>query len=286
MPAKKGYRKKKKQYKKQNKRRQYNNSSRMIISKPLLPETQKVLMRYSTRVQIIPQHVNSGALETAANVSIHTFNWNNLFDPDYTTTVIQSMTERNDGAWDHQPRMYDQYSVFYDRLTCIGAKAKVCFSANNRSVTTIGNNTDGGVSYGMITDPKPMYVGFLNANYYDEAVVHQKFDSLNEKKQITYKRLLTQDKPQYFTAKWSINKEPTRKNNLITAGGETKADWGHGFGENGPHTQNARYFHLFAHPVTLNEVTPDGNATQPPIDVQVDMEYIVILSDRKEVVQS
>lgn len=283
-PNKKKQYNKKSQYNK-NRKKQYRTSNQ-IISRPLLPETQKVMMRYSTRIQITPSIIHSGALETSSNVSTHTFHWNNLFDPDYTTSAVASMTEKNDGAWDHQPRMYDQYSAFYNRLTCIGSKAKICFSQNNRAITTLGNNPDGAVSYGMITDPKPMYVGFCNANYYRDAVVLEKFDSLNEKKEIRYKRLLTQDKPQYFTAKWSINKEPSRYRNLVMNDGETNGDWGHDFGANGPHTQNTRYLHLFAHPISINESTPDQNTPQPPIDVQVDIEYICILSDRKEVVQS
>lgn len=278
--------KKKSQYKKNQYYKRNKYSGDMIVSRPLLPETQKVMMRYSTRIQIVPAQINSGYADTASNVSIHSIHWNNLFDPDYSTGSLDQMTRHNDGAWDHQPRMYDQYSAFYDRITCIGAKANLCFSANNRLLNNLLPTTTGSYKTSQIVDPKPMFVGYLNSNWYDTQNPVQKFDSLNEKKEIRYKRLLTQDKPQCLTAKWSINKEPTRRNNLVTKDGETKGDWGHGFAVNGPHTQNTRYLHMFVHPISLNEGTADGNAVQPPVDVQVDIEYIAILSDRKEVVQS
>jgi hypothetical protein len=196
------------------------------------------------------------------------------------------MTHLNDGAHDHQPRMYDQYAAFYNHVTCIGAKANICFSTKNRVILNSGHDAAGAQTLSQICPPAPNYVGFMRSTWDDQHDINDKFDSLHEKKEIVVKRLLSQDKPQYFTRKWSLNKEPTRKMGLITRGSEIQGSWGHDFAVNGPATQNNRYLHLFAHPTSIDESGVDSNAVQHPIDVAVDIEYICVLSDRKEVVQS
>lgn len=282
----------KKKYKKNYKKR-YNTSS-MVISKPLLPQTQKVALRYTTRCTITPATIASDLTDAANNVALQTFIWNNMNDPDYThgSTFVNSHA---DGALNHQPRMYDQYGAFYNKITCIGAKAKITFLARDRLINAPHtepdpNNDDMGhsdtvtLTSQIIAPPKPCYVGYFKSTHADNASPSEKYDNLNEKKEIVQRMLIDPDKPVTMYAKWSLNKEPSRKYNLQLENAQMADDWGALFNQDLIVTQR-RYLHLFAHPCSVQETgTVSGAVT--PIDVAVEMEYICILSDRKEVQQS
>lgn len=279
---------KKKEYKKRY-RKKWNNSSNMIISRPLLPQTQKVGMRYTTRIQINPNAVESGAADSAHTVQTYSLSWNNLNDIDQTSVAV---THAMDGARNHQPRMYDEYAVFYNKITAIGAKAKFTFLNSDRVITQYMRNEHGVVTGSLdhVVGPIPCYVGYLNSQYADNSAVSEKFDNLNEKNEIRYKRLCNPDKPVSMTAKWSLNKEPSRKYGLQLESSQMSDDWGSQFNHDLVATQR-RYIHLFAHPITTQEhrsgLTTDTSFKDPEvIDVQVEMDIICVLSDRKEVSQS
>lgn len=284
MPRPRKYNKSKKPNKKKQYKKNYRrNTSRMIISRPLLPQTQKVLMTYTTRVGIVPSEIHSGIVDTAAGVSTHVMSWNNLNDPDYTHGAVFT-NHHADGALNHQPRMYDQYSLFYDRCSVIGAKAKITFSADNRVFLGSGHNADGAVTMSSHLPPKPMYVGYLNSTYNDNQATNAKYDDLNERKAIIKKRLVSVEKPVTVYAKWSINKEPGYKSDIV-AKAESPGEWGAPF-NNDIATQNQRFLHIFAHPTSINESTPDSNTVPQQVNVEIEMSYIVLLTDRKDVVQS
>jgi len=270
-------------------RKRRNNTSQMVISRPLLPQTQKVSMRYTTRCTITPATIASDLTDAANNVALQTFVWNNMNDPDYTHGATYVNTHA-DGALNHQPRMYDQYGAFYNKCTCIGAKAKITFLARDRLINAPHTepSDDSGhttvLTQQIIAPPKPCYVGYLKSTHADNASPSEKYDNLNEKKEIVSRMLIDPDKPVTMYAKWSLNKEPSRRYNLQLENAQMADDWGALFNQDLIVTQR-RYLHLFAHPCSVQETgTVSGAVT--PIDVSVEMEYIVILSDRKEVGQS
>jgi hypothetical protein len=265
MPRKKSNQKnsKKPQNKKQwNKarKRYYKSSSQMIISKPLLPETQKVCLKYYTRFHINPVAVRSGANQTANNVAQHTFSWNDPYDIDKThglpVTAGGVTTGRlQDGAPDHQPRMYDEYGNFYNKITVIGAKASMTFSQSSRAYTSnTDHNSDGSTTTVLReTDQLPTFVGFANKSYNDKPLLQARWDDLREKNEVIFRRLMDRDKPIKMTAKWSINKENVFKNKLPM--GESSeapenftANWNHS-------PTNLRFLHLFAHPITVTNAS-------------------------------
>lgn len=273
----------------QNKKRYYkkrNYSGNMVISKPLLPQTQKVGMRYTTRFRINPPAANSSqstGVGSASDLQYHSLLWNNLNDPDATAIAA---THGHDGARNHQPLMYDQYGMFYNYMTVIGAKAKITFMAQERVINTHVYGTNGTTVTGqtqVIADPIPTYVGYLNSEFADDGSPAINFDEATERKVLRYKRLVDQDKPVTMYAKWSINKEPSRKGNIQTQPHMYPETWGSAFGSN-IDSFNKRYLHIVAHPATLSEAT--GFKDPGPIDVQVEIDYIALLSDRKDVGQS
>lgn len=292
MPPKKNY--KKKPYKKKSYKRRYKKkyTGNMIISRPLLPQTQKVGLRYVTRFQINPVEIASGAADTSHAINTYTLSWNNLNDIDRTSVSAQSGME---GMRNHQPRMYDQYSTFYNKITAIGAKAKITFLAQDRvvglqtrgphSVTHPSGEVTGTLD--TICDPLPTYVGYLNSQWADNHNVAAKFDDLLEKKEIVYKKLVDQDRPQTMYAKWSLNKEPSRKYSLQLESHQMQDDWGAEFDVNLISTQ-MRHLHLFAHPMSTQELRNghNGFSDPEPVDVCVEMDIIAVLSDRKEVSKS
>jgi hypothetical protein len=294
--SKKPQNKKKQPYKRKNNYRRKNTSS-MVISRPLLPQTQKVGMRYTTRIRINPAEIKSGNTETANNMSLYTFAWNNLHDIDQTS--IQAIHHTMDGARNHQPIMYDQYKEFYNKNTVIGARAKLTFMSQERILKQpiygpISHANPQHVAQGhgdvtgyqeKVADPVPCYVGILNSQYADDQTPTVKFDDVLEKKECYCKMLLSQNKPQVIKTSWSIRKEPSRRYDLELENGLYPASgWGALFESDIIHTQ-MRHLHLFAHPCSTNEQY-DFNKDPLDVDVSVEFDYIVILSDRKEIGQS
>ena len=243
-------------------------------------------MRYTTRFRINPPAANSSqstGVGSASDLAYHTLIWNNLNDPDHTSITA---THGHDGARNHQPLMYDQYGMFYNMMTVIGAKAKITFQAQERVINTHIYGINGSTITGqtqVIADPIPSYVGYLNSQYNDDSAPAVNFDEATERKCLRFKRLVDQDKPQTLYAKWSINKEPARKSNLILEAHQYPEAWGGEFGHN-IDSFNNRYLHIVAHPATLSETT--GFKDPSPVDVAVEIDYIVLLSDRKDVGQS
>lgn len=280
---------KKGKYKKKNYRKK-RNTGNMVISRPLLPQTQKVSMRYTTRCIITPSTIASDLTDTAGNIAIQSFSWNNLNDPDYThgATFVNSHA---DGALNHQPRMYDQYAAFYNKCTAIGAKAKMTFLARDRLINAPHTEPTGDGSTGsvillqnILAPPKPCYVGYLKSQFADNSQVNEKYDELNEKREIVSKMLIDPDKPVTMYAKWSLNKEPSRRYQLQLENAQQSDDWGAQFQHDLVASQR-RFLHLFAHPCSVQETgVVSGPVT--PVDVAVEIEYICVLSDRKEVGQS
>lgn len=264
----------------------------MIISRPLLPMTQKVCLKYYTRFHIDPVAVLSGATATAHFMPIHTFAWNDPYDIDKTHTLAISAggatTGRNqDGAPDHQPRMYDQYGAFYNKITVLGGKANITFSNSNRtmitttdSVTAVGTGAHTeNISTLRQVKPLPSFVGYLNSQYNDKVNPQERWDNVREKNEVRYRRLCDEDKPVRMVAKWSLKKENVFKAKLpLSHDNEAPENFTSEF-NNHPH--NLRFLHLFAHPCTVS-----NNSNPAPVDVEVEISQICLLSDRKEIAQS
>ena len=276
--------------KKPSKKYKKRYSSNMIISRPLLPPQQKVCLKYYTRFHIDPNVVASGAQQTATDIPIHTFAWNDPYDPDKshnlgTVAAGVATGRQQDGAPDHQPRMYDQYGAFYDKITVLGAKAKITFNNASRTAVTFTDYGKQGttlvetIESKRATEPIPSFVGYLNSTYNDQAVVQDKWDSLREKNEVRYRRLVDHDKPQTMIAKWSLKKEKVFSSKLsldkdAEAPENFTAQYNHS-----PH--NLRFLHLFACPITVT-----NHSNPAPVDVEVELSQICLLSDRKEIGQS
>lgn len=270
-----------------NKRRRKQNSSALTISRPLLPQTQKVGMRYTTRFTIDPAAIKSDLHDAANLIQTYSLAWNNLYDVDQTSNALFHAME---GSRNHQPRMYDQYATFYDMNTVIGAKAKITFTAMERIVATQTKNAAGAVtgSIDNICDPLPCYVGYLNSSFADNSAVSVKIDDVIEQKQAVVRKLVSQDKPVTLNAKWSINKEPSRRYDLELETGQSPGyGWGTPFGHDLVHTY-MRHLHLFAHPLSTQETRSGhtGFDNPGPVDVAVEMDFICVLSGRKDVAKS
>ena len=283
---------KKRNYQNNRKRNYRRSTAQMVISRPLLPMVQKVCLKYYTRFHIDPLPIQSGATATAHNLPIHTFAWNDAYDIDKTHSLTLGLAgattgRQQDGAPDHQPRMYDEYGQFYDKITVIGAKANITFSNANRtmltSTDTVTNLSTGAhtesISSSREVEPLPSFVGLLNSQYNDKAVVADKWDNLREKNEVRFRRLQDHDNPVRMTAKWSLKKDNVYRSKLplmtdAEAPENYTAEWNHS-----PH--NLRFLHLFACPITVS------NSSNPaPIDVEVEISQICLLSDRKDIAQS
>lgn len=285
-PKKKG-----KQMVRYNKRRP-RYTGNMIISKPLLPQAQKVCLKYFTRIQIDPVAVRSLSTDTAQPMAFHKFAFNDPFDIDKTHSLVSQAAHTagnslEDGARDHQPRMYDQYSTFYEKITCLGCKVKATFSNSNRITLVTQDTVHSGtpathtetINNTRVVEPLPCYVGYMNSQWYDEAVCSERYDDAREKGEMRYRKLIDSDKPQTLVAKWSINKDPVYKSQLpLHTSHEAPENFGAVFGQS---PTNLRFCHLFAHPITT------ANGQDPaPIDVEVEISQICLLTGRKEIAQS
>jgi len=100
MPTKKFYRKKKNS---RFKKRRYGKRIRSIGAS--IPNKMTVKLPYASQSYLNP------AIGTAG---VQVFRANDLYDPDFT-------------AGGHQPRGFDQWALFYDHFTVIGAKITVRF---------------------------------------------------------------------------------------------------------------------------------------------------------------
>ena len=283
---------KRRKYANRRKRNYRRSTASMIISKPLLPQTQKVCLKYFTRIQIDPVAVHSLATQTALPMAFHKFAFNDPFDIDKTHNAGSSAAHiatnnLEDGARDHQPRMYDQYSAFYEKITCLGAKVKATFSNSNRVTLVTQDTVHSGtpsahtetINNTRVVEPLPCYVGYMNSQWYDEAVCAERYDDAREKGEMRYRKLIDSDKPQTLVAKWSINKDPVYKSQLpLHTSHEAPENFGAQFGAS---PVNLRFCHLFAHPITT------ANGQDPaPIDVEVEISQICLLTGRKEIAQS
>lgn len=261
------------------------------VNEPLMPKTKLVKMKYVTRIQIDPAAVASSQTldSSAANIKLHTFVFNCIHDPDYTSTITNSPQHDLDGARDHQPRMHDQYSGFYNYNTVVSAKLRADFITREhvQNFDTAHTGTTNVVtSVPCVKQPEPCIVGFLDNEFERNHTVSVRLDDILEKNQCKYKKTTQRPRTYTMTKYWSLRKDPMYKAELTQASGQgSDVSWGSTFslGAAGGVTgsTNARYCHLFAHPLTTKD-----NIDPEPIDVFVSLEQIVLLSDLKDIAQS
>lgn len=278
MAYKKKYNKKKKTTAGKKKKLMVYKQSK--INYPLMPETRLARVNYTTRIRINPLAVASGVGETAPNMARHTFVLNSMYNPDVTTS--STTFHSKSGAPKHQPRMYDQWSTFYEYATVVGAKVKMCWTTSQRVKTaTGGSNHDGAVVAALVFEPTPCAIGYLKEEYEQNTGPSVRFDDVAEKKQLIYKKTKQEAGTYYMTKYWSLKKDPLYKTELWKSSGDgSDVSWGASFGQD-ISTNNKRYLHLVANPlITLDNEDPN------PIDVMVEMEQIVLLSNLRDVAQS
>lgn len=252
------------------------------IGYPLMPKTRLAKLNYVTRFQIDPLDVKAGGTETANNMAIHTLNVNSLYDIDYTATNVTGASR--DGAPNHQPRMYDQWGLFYDYMTVLSAKTKICFTTKDKSVMTntldANGSTNGAIP--VHKNPEPCFIGHLIGGEYDtQTSPGVRLDDVLEKKELRYHKTNNRPASYYLTHYWSLKKDPLYKTELVQreAGG-SDVDWGAEYAHNvGVH--NRRYLHIVAHPVTV-----ENDENPLPIDVFVEVSQIVLMSGLKDIPQS
>lgn len=273
--------------KKYNRKKKNNNGKKLQINRqkrinyPLMPETRLARVNYTTRIRIDPPKVNAGTAETANNMAIHTFVLNSMYSPDYTTgaTTFHSKS----GAPKHQPRMYDQWSQFYEYATVVGAKVNMCFTTKQRVQNFNTTHTAGGTltQIPVIREPDPCVIGFLKDEYESNVTPTVRMDDVMEKKELVYKKTKNSAGTYYMKKYWSLKKDPLYKTELhqrTTNGSDVSwgASFGSDIGEN-----NRRYLHVVANPLsTLDDEDPG------PVDVLVEMEQVVLLSNLRDIAQS
>lgn len=271
---------------KRNFRKPYQMSVRQRIAQPLMPKTRLAKLKYTTRIQLDPAPIASSQVHdsTSANVAIHSFILNDIHDPDYTSTVSNSLQHDLDGSRDHQPRMHDQWAQFYNYKTVVSAKVRCDFITREKAVminTNHGAGDSAVTAIPCIKAPEPCAVGYLDSEFDQTSSVSVKLDDILEKNQCKYRK--THQRPSTYTMikYWSLKKDPLYKTELINKSGNgSDVGWGSAFGAM-TDANNRRYFHLFAHGLTTTD-----NVDPMPIDVLVQMEQIVLLSDLKDVGQS
>lgn len=252
---------------------------------PLMPPTRVVKMRYTTRFQIDPPEVKSGDLDTAANtMAVHTLYANMLNDTDYTSASLLHVGA--DGAQNHQPRMYDQWNLFYNYNTVLGSHITIK-AINQRNVRVLTQTTTaaGAVTSIPVVTYDPVYVGIIKnrRGYSDNKTFAEKYDDIKEKKLANFKLLKggpSAGQPVVCSSGWSLKKEPGFHTKMELKDGESSQDWGAKPAFDIPDPQR-RYYHIVAHPASMED------AEDPkPITVEAVIDYIVLLSDLKDQDQS
>ena len=256
------------------------------VNAPLMPKSKLVKLKYTTRIQLDPAAIASSQAHdsSAANVALHTFVMNDIYDPDYTSTSVNSLQSDLDGARDHQPRMHDQYANFYNFNTVVSAKLRCDFITREKAILI---NTQHGVGDSAVTaipcikQPEPCCIGFLGDEFVQNSSVSVKLDDILEKNQCRYKKTANRPSTYTMTHWWSLRKDPMYKTELTqNSSNGSDVTWGSTFGSQ-ISTNQRRYAHLFAHGLTTTD-----NVDPLPIDVLVNLEQIVLLSDLKDVGQS
>lgn len=286
MPAKKNYRKKKRTYKKKRQSRHYKPlqvARKNRVNWPLMPRTRLCKLRYSTRIQIDPMTVKTGSTDGSANnMARYTFVLNNLNDPDKTSNAVTHLDQ--DGMVNHQPRMYDQWKTFYEYHTVVGSKAMMTFTTRQQAHlinTNHGAGDSAVTAIPCIKGPEPCVVGYLKQEYEHTAAPAVRLDDTIEKNLIVYRKTRHTPGTYHLTKKWSLKKDPLYKTELIGSGaGGSDVGWGSTFDHN-INDANKRYLHIVAHPLTTTDDVNPGK-----IDVQVNIDYIVLMSDLKDIGRS
>lgn len=278
MPKGKKYNKKKKN---SGNRKQFQTRRQSSVNWPLMPETRLAKVNYTTRIRIDPPQVNAGNLETANNMAIHTFVLNSMYNPDYTTGSTTAHSKS--GAPKHQPRMYDQWSQFYEYATVVGAKARMAFTTKQHIQNFATTHTASGTLTGIpiVREPYPCAIGFLKPEYERNVAPSLRFDDACEKKEIVMRKTKNVAGTYNMTAKWSLKKDPLYKTELHQSNDNgSDVSWGASFGSD-IGTNNKRYLHIFANPLsTFDDEDPQ------PIDVLVQLEQIILLSNLRDIAQS
>ena len=277
MPAKKKYNRKKKT----RTRKQFQTRRQSSVNWPLMPETRLAKVNYTTRIQIDPPQVKAGAAETANNMAIHTFVLNSMYNPDYTTAA--TVAHSKSGAPKHQPRMYDQWSTFYEYATVVGAKVRMAFTTKQHIQNFATTHTQGGTLTGIpvVREPYPVAIGFLKPEYERNKTPAMRFDDALEKKEIVMRKTRNKAGTYHMTAKWSLKQDPLYKTELHQSNDNgSDVSWGASFGTD-VSENNRRYLHIFTNPLT----TVDDEDPMP-IDILVQLEQIILLSNLRDVAQS
>ena len=228
------------------------------VNAPLMPKSKLVKLKYTTRIQLDPAAIASSQTHDseAANVALHTFILNDIYDPDFTSTVANSLQHDLDGARDHQPRMHDQYANFYNYNTVVSAKLRCDFITREKAVmiqTTHGAGDSAVTAIPCIKQPEPCCIGFLGDEFVQNSSVSVKLDDILEKNQCKYRK--TRNTPNTYTMThwWSLRKDPLYKTELIqNSHNGSDVGWGSTFGSQ-ISTNQRRYAHLFAHGLTTTD---------------------------------
>lgn len=251
------------------------------VNWPLMPETRLAKLNYTTRIRIDPPAVKAGSGETANNMAIHTLVLNSMYSPDYTTgsTVAHSKS----GAPKHQPRMYDQWSTFYEYATVVGSKVRMTFTTKQHIQNFATTHTASGTLTGIpiVREPYPCAIGFLKREYEQNVTPALRFDDVCEKKQIVMKKTTNKARSYNMVHKWSLKQDPLYKTELHQSNTNgSDVSWGASFGQD-VGANNKRYLHIFANPLSTND-----DEDPQPIDVLIQMEQIVLMSNLRDVAQS
>lgn len=283
MPARKGYKGKRRNGGRKNGGKPFQVARRDRINTPLMPRTRLAKLRYSTRIQLDPLIVKTGVADGAANnMAKYTFSLNNLNDPDVSSTAVTGLT--HDGLPNHQPRMYDQWHTFYEYHTVVGSKVSMTWTTRQQAHlinTNHGSGDSAVTAIPCIKGPEPCVIGFLKHEYEQNNNPAVKLDDVMEKNHMIYKKTRHMPGSYSFVKKWSLKKDPMYKTELTKSSASgSDVSWGATFNHD-VSANNRRYLHLVAHPLSTTDDINPGK-----IDVQVNIDYIVLLSDLKDIARS